>query len=227
MDKVSWNWTEKIVRKIVAFVSLRGLGVIQKLKMNSLFKIIEVFQRDKREGGNYFQTFGRKFVHTFYLHRYEIFVMKKFFKGRILNLGPGKHCGEYGIDFDLRYERDDYTDIHGAVPTPDIVGDVNHLPFKEGKFDTVIMMHLLEYVPRPCEVLRNVLNLLKSGGVLCGTLPNGEPRLHYNYFRDKRHLHAWSRWGFFVWLAAHRFRVVQFNKMKKIFNQWSFDFVIK
>lgn len=194
--------------------------------MNSPSKIIEVFQRDKREGGNYFQTFGRKFVHTFYLHRYEISVLKKFFKGRILNLGAGKHCGEYGIDFDLRYESDAYTEIHGAVPKPDIVGDVDNLPFKEKRFDTVIMMHLLEYMPFPAVTLRNVVSLLKQGGFLCGTLPNGERRLAYSYFRDKGHIQAWTREEFSKWLDLHGFNVIQMGKMRKLFNQWSYDFVI-
>ncbi len=194
--------------------------------MNSLSKIVEVFQRDKREGGSYLQTFGRKFVHTFYLHRYEMFVLKRFFKGRILNLGAGKHCGEYGIDFDLRYEPDEYTEIHGAVPNPDIVGDVDCLPFKKNRFDTIIMMHLLEYCKKPCEVLKNVVNLLNPGGFLCGTLPNGESRLHYSYFRDKGHIQAWTREEFGDWLDSHGFKVVQMGKMKKLFNQWSYDFVI-
>ena len=44
--------------------------------------------------------------------------------------------------------------------------DASHLPFDDGAFDAVTCMESLEFMPRPLEVLSEMVRVLASGGVL-------------------------------------------------------------
>jgi SAM-dependent methyltransferase len=74
-------------------------------------------------------------------------------------------------------------------PAPRIVqGNAEKLPFKEAMFDVVTCGDLLEHVPHPLSVLREIARVLRPGGVLWLNVPTRyhlpyiwrEP--HYNYF---------------------------------------------
>jgi SAM-dependent methyltransferase len=54
---------------------------------------------------------------------------------------------------------------------PNVVGDANHLPFRNEMFTTVAMMHVLEHVSEPRRVFAEVHRVLKPGGYLFVDVP--------------------------------------------------------
>jgi SAM-dependent methyltransferase len=72
--------------------------------------------------------------------------------------------------------------LKGAV---DVWGDAHGLPFREGSFDTVLCLEMLEHVPDPDRCLQQIVRVLRPGGRLLLTVPFIAP-LHampYDYGR--------------------------------------------
>jgi len=67
----------------------------------------------------------------------------------------------------------------------DIFGDALYLPFKNGAFDSVIALSLLEHLRSPQRAAEESYRVLKKGGVFCLTVPFLQ-KLHtqpYDFFR--------------------------------------------
>lgn len=199
--------------------------------------IIGDFKRDRQDGGSFFETLQRKFVHTLYSHRYELFSIKPYwYRGKVLNIGAGRDCGKLGdnvISLDKREGIDDYT-MMAKWPAiqPDFVGDADEtLPFDDGEFDCVMSMHTLEHLKNPVFSLSEMLRVVKPCGYVAGILPCRSHNKDYNYWRDWTHLHSWTRYDFHLWLMHNGFleksNLVQYCKMKKWLCGWSFDFVLQ
>ena len=67
----------------------------------------------------------------------------------------------------------------------DIIGDALKLPFRANSFDTVLLIQVLEHIPKPKKMLEEIYRVLKKGGYLVLTCPltwnlHEEP---YDYFR--------------------------------------------
>ena len=45
------------------------------------------------------------------------------------------------------------------------VGDINNMPFQDGSYDSVICSEVLEHVPAPEESIKELIRVLKPGGV--------------------------------------------------------------
>jgi SAM-dependent methyltransferase len=65
--------------------------------------------------------------------------------------------------------------------------EVNALPFERGRFDCIIMSHVLEHLRDPWQALSRILPLLKPGGVFVGAIPNVR---YYPVLRDL----VWRGW---------------------------------
>jgi 2-polyprenyl-3-methyl-5-hydroxy-6-metoxy-1,4-benzoquinol methylase len=65
------------------------------------------------------------------------------------------------------------------------VADMQHIPFRDGTFDTVISCETIEHVPVPVEALREIHRVLRPGGCLLMTTPNyfGPFGLYRGYLR--------------------------------------------
>ena len=50
-------------------------------------------------------------------------------------------------------------------------GDVEHLPFADGQFGTVLCTEVIEHIPDPARALAEFRRVLKPGGVLIGSVP--------------------------------------------------------
>jgi len=77
-----------------------------------------------------------------------------------------------------------YANLSGAKK-PHVQAEAAFLPFKRGAFDAVICSELLEHVPDPRPVLREVCRVLRPGGVVLVCVPfltriHGDP---YDYGR--------------------------------------------
>jgi SAM-dependent methyltransferase len=76
--------------------------------------------------------------------------------------------------------------LHGAV---DVWGDGHKLPFRSGRFDTVLCLEMLEHVPDPDAVMAEIARTLRPGGKLLLTVPFVAPMhaLPYDFYRYTRH----------------------------------------
>jgi SAM-dependent methyltransferase len=71
----------------------------------------------------------------------------------------------------------------------DAVGDLRHIPFRDGAFDAVLCTETLEHLTDPQDVVREIARVLRSGGRLFLTAPLNfrEHQEPHDYFRYTRH----------------------------------------
>jgi SAM-dependent methyltransferase len=122
-------------------------------------------------------------------------------------LAPGAHVLDVGagdapyreLFAAQRYTTTDHAQtLHsGRV---DIVASADAIPVESGSFDAVLCTQLLEHVPEPLEVIRELRRVLVDGGVLISTVPFAweEHELPHDYFRYTKQgvEHLLSRGGF-------------------------------
>ncbi|HEX8284183.1 MAG TPA: class I SAM-dependent methyltransferase [Pyrinomonadaceae bacterium] len=78
-------------------------------------------------------------------------------------------------------------------------GELAAAPFPEGHFDVVILSEVLEHVADPRGMLRDILRVLRPGGLLWATTPNGRGLsaralgLGWSAVCPPEHLHLFSR----------------------------------
>ena len=108
------------------------------------------------------------------------------FRGDVLDVGCGMR--PYEPAFRHRVRRWLGVDRpHSAAgrPTADIFADTTALPIRDGAFDTVLCTQVLEHVPDPALVMREIARVLHTGGRLILTAPQTNP-LHeepHDYYR--------------------------------------------
>jgi len=105
-----------------------------------------------------------------------------------------------------------------------VISDLHQLPFADNTFDVVLSMQVLEHVQDPERAIREMHRVLRPGGKLCITLPQGskEHQVPHDYFRftqyglthllRKVQFHSYSvqpRGGYF-WFAGHVLRELLF-----------------
>jgi SAM-dependent methyltransferase len=78
-------------------------------------------------------------------------------------------------------------------------GELAEARYPEGEFDVVVLSEVLEHVPEPREMLREVLRVMRPGGLLWATTPNGRGfsaralGLKWSAVSPPEHLHLFSR----------------------------------
>jgi SAM-dependent methyltransferase len=103
-------------------------------------------------------------------------IIEQFKSGLILDNG----CGLRNVYYDnvVNFEIVDY-------PTTDVLGIGERLPFKSEVFDAVFSLAVLEHVKNPFESAREIVRVLKPGGILYVVVPflqpfHGYPDHYYN-----------------------------------------------
>jgi SAM-dependent methyltransferase len=75
------------------------------------------------------------------------------------------------------------TDLR-ALPNVDFASDACALPMADHSVDTIVALELLEHVPHPDEVLRELGRVLRQGGTVIVSVPSTVPRHdHHDYWR--------------------------------------------
>ena len=82
-------------------------------------------------------------------------------KGKILDLGSGGRSLAPGI---INLDANVYEQV-------DVVGDAHQLPFCEKCFDLIIITAVLEHVKYPIEVVREIKQCLRIGGMVYAEIP--------------------------------------------------------
>ncbi len=98
-----------------------------------------------------------------------------FFYGKVLDVGCGhmpykkmilendKVIGYTGIDIK--------SESYQTEIKPDYFWDGNILPFQDAEFDIVLLTEVLEHIPDPSNILKEIRRVLKSEGLLFITVP--------------------------------------------------------
>lgn len=97
---------------------------------------------------------------------------------RVLDLGAGS--APYRSSFaHCDYRTQDFAQLtgdqlrHGAYTRVDYVCDAAAVPVEDDSFDVVLNTEVLEHVPEPVAVIREISRMLKPGGLLLLTAPLG------------------------------------------------------
>jgi len=96
-------------------------------------------------------------------------------------------------------------------------GELSEAGYQEGSFDVVIASELLEHVPDPSLILREVARIVRPGGLLWATTPNAKGLssrllgLEWSVLSPPEHLHLFSAPGLKGLLLDAGFRRVRIN----------------
>lgn len=111
------------------------------------------------------------------------------FRGRLLDVGCGNSPYRHLLDpAATQYQG---VDVPAAADfgyqNPDIVYYDGHaLPFPDATFDAVLCTEVIEHIPDPTEIIREMHRVLKPGGRLIATIP-WSARFHYQPFDYHRY----------------------------------------
>lgn len=84
-------------------------------------------------------------------------------------------------------------------------------------FDAIVTNHALEHVEDPIAKLREILTLLRSGGVFIGVVPCDRANTPFNLSDQDMHLFSWSSGNFGNLVRAAGFNVV---RAEEIVHRW-------
>lgn len=141
-----------------------------------------IASRDRRQVG-----LGSRLAAELIASRYDRYI-KDHVRGRLIDLGCGRVplYGAYKpyvgdnvcVDWENTLHKNEHLDLECDLNT--------ELPFADGEFDTVIFSDVLEHVPKPEQVLKEVSRILAAGGKLLLNVPfyyciHEEPHDYYRY----------------------------------------------
>jgi len=105
-----------------------------------------------------------------YLLMKEIILSSRYVQGRVLDVGCGSK--PYQLIFQNKVKTYVGIDLDG---NPDFFASALYLPFKSQTFDTVLCTEVLEHVPEPSIVIKEIERVLKNKGILILSCPQIYP----------------------------------------------------
>ncbi|UCF07842.1 MAG: class I SAM-dependent methyltransferase [Thermoplasmata archaeon] len=119
---------------------------------------------------------------------YDVFRMNRKFPNRKISL--------VGLDIspvDIQYASD-FAKDHDLKNCDFVVGSAEATKYKNESFDIVVCSELLEHVPQPEKVLKEIHRILRRGGCAIISTPNAENRLSsLRKFAPKKLKQGWNR----------------------------------
>lgn len=128
----------------------------------------------------------------------------------VLDAGAGQ--APYGSLFSHAcYETADFLKVDKRYASPTYACDLSSIPVEDGRFDFVLFNQVMEHLPEPGEVLRELFRVLKPGGRLLysGPLFYEEHETPYDFYRYTQFgvRHLFEKPGFRVerldWLEGY------------------------
>jgi SAM-dependent methyltransferase len=137
--------------------------------------------------------------------------------GRVLDAGAGD-CLYKPLFSDALYESADFCQLDKAYGDITYVCDLTSIPVEEGRYDTVILTQVLEHVPEPKDVLRELCRVLKPGGRLWLSAPAfyAEHEVPYDFYR-------YTQFGLQYLLESAGFRVTSLEWLEGYYGTLSYQ----
>lgn len=136
----------------------------------------------------------------------------------ILDAGAGE-CQYQHLFAYARYESVDFAKFEDAIYGKlTYVSDLAALPMEDNRYDMVVCTQVLEHVPEPLIVLKELLRVLKPGGQLWLTSPFFYPEHHqpYDFYR-------YTQFGFRHLLGQAGFEVSRIEWLEGYYETLSFQ----
>lgn len=111
--------------------------------------------------------------------------------GDVLDIGCADSALRARLKPSVRYVGLDYPGTATALyrTRPDVFGDAQRLPFRDASFDAVVVLDVLEHLPRPQACLTEMARVLRPGGSVLLHVPFAYP-LHdrpFDFWRFTGH----------------------------------------
>lgn len=106
-----------------------------------------------------------------------------------------------------------YAARFAAVHADVFLGEIDQADFREGQFDAVVCYHVIEHVPDPPALLREIRRVLRVGGALLVATPDFDSTMarrfgaRYRMLHDPGHISLFSLESMRRFLADHGFIV--------------------
>jgi SAM-dependent methyltransferase len=129
---------------------------------------------------------------------------------RVLDAGAGDAPYRYLLTH-TQYESADFEQVDKKYAPSTYVCDLARIPVDAGRFDYVMFNQVLEHLPEPKAVLRELNRVLKPGGAIICTAPlfYEEHEVPYDFYRYTQfgHRHLFAEAGFRIdrieWLEGY------------------------
>lgn len=106
--------------------------------------------------------------------------------GNILEIG----AGQYNTHREYLNDGCRHISLNLAVSEkPAVVGDAHLMPFRNSSFDGIIVLEVLEHIPTPDLFIKEIMRVLKIGGIMIGSTrfmhpQHGAPNDYYRFSID-------------------------------------------
>ena len=107
------------------------------------------------------------------------------------------------------------------------VGDIRHLPYRDGEFDTVLLMEVLEHVPDAGAVLREIHRVSRKNLIL--SIPDAqidplftEAGLAFHNWIDRSHIQFFNQEDLQIILEQNGFSVRQLERINPVYPELLF-----
>ncbi|TAH24858.1 MAG: class I SAM-dependent methyltransferase [Cytophagales bacterium] len=108
-------------------------------------------------------------------------------KQTVFDAGAGDGHWRKNLPKDIKYISMDLGvgDVNVDYSHLDIKGDLRQIPLEDNSIDVIICIQVLEHLPEPWLVLKEFQRILKKGGFIYASCPQGEPQhqIPYDFFR--------------------------------------------
>lgn len=135
--------------------------------------------------------------------------------GDVLDIGCGRIPFKKMINY-RSYWALDFESLSGV----NLIGDLLHLPLKEGCFDSLIVTEVLEHVFYPLRALEEVKRVLRSGGYAYVTVPMTWG-LHY----EPQDFWRFTKYALLKLMQESRMEIIYLERIGGVFSQIGARFV--
>lgn len=165
-----------------------------KIETNNNVEEVKTFKTKAWGSTEKAQNYERSINSNFFVNRIknkvEYFYAKKFVASNILDAGAGTGRfslpllseGNKVLSCDISYPMLSIAYLQNSM-FKGIVADVFNLPFKNGHFDSIISITVLEHFIDYPKIIGEFNRIIKKKGVIIFEMPN---RKNYDYFREKK-----------------------------------------
>lgn len=96
--------------------------------------------------------------------------------------------------------------------------DLNNADLPENAFDVITLMHVIEHLPEPGNVLSQIYRLLRPGGVLILATPDVDcltakfTGTHWRYYLPNEHIHLFNQRSLEILAGEHGFKPFKYKQ---------------